>query len=147
MSRNIPQLRGPGHPPGAVPVCRAGSATRLREQPGDRRRFSRHRTPQPPAPGQGRRCPRGLRELDDTGCLRGIDPELFFPVAVTGAAAGQVSSAKAVCGRCEVGADCLAYALQTMPHGIWGATTREERIAMRVPPAVCSLVKAEGPCA
>ena len=32
----------------------------------------------------------------------------------------QASSAKAVCGRCEVDKNCLSYALETMPHGIWG---------------------------
>jgi WhiB family redox-sensing transcriptional regulator len=66
---------------------------------------------------------------------RGTDPEFFFPVAVTGAAAEQVRSAKAVCGRCEVRADCLSYALRAMPHGIWGGTTWEERIVMRMPRA------------
>jgi WhiB family redox-sensing transcriptional regulator len=64
---------------------------------------------------------------------RGTDPETFFPVSVTAAAAGQVRSAKAVCGRCEVLADCLSYALRAMPQGIWGGTTREERIVMRMP--------------
>ena len=66
---------------------------------------------------------------------RGTDPEFFFPVAVTGAAAEQIRSAKAVCGVCEVLADCLSYALRAMPHGIWGGTTREERIVMRMPRA------------
>ena len=64
---------------------------------------------------------------------RGTDPEFFFPVSVKGAAAEQVRSAKAVCGRCEVLADCLSYALRAMPHGIWGGTTWEERIVMRMP--------------
>jgi WhiB family redox-sensing transcriptional regulator len=41
----------------------------------------------------------------------------------------QVSSAKAVCGRCPVRANCLSYALITRPDGIWGGTTREERWA------------------
>jgi hypothetical protein len=35
-----------------------------------------------------------------------------------GAQRGQASSAKAVCGRCEVDKNCLSYALETMPHGI-----------------------------
>jgi len=66
---------------------------------------------------------------------RGTDPECFFPVSVKGAAAEQVRSAKAVCGRCEVLAECLSYALRAMPHGIWGGTTWEERIVMRMPRA------------
>ncbi len=78
------------------------------------------------------------------GACRGADPELFFPIAVTGAAVEQINSAKAVCGCCAVGKNCLSYALRTMPHGIWGGTTMEERIAMRVPPAVHSPVRVEG---
>jgi WhiB family redox-sensing transcriptional regulator len=78
------------------------------------------------------------------GACRGADPELFFPIAVTGAAVEQINSAKAICGCCAVGKHCLSYALQTMPHGIWGGTTWEERIAMRVPPAVHSQVQVEG---
>lgn len=81
------------------------------------------------------------------GACLGTDPELFFPVAVTVAATEQVSSAKAVCGRCQVRENCLSYALRAMPHGIWGGTTRQERIAMRDPLAAGSQVRVEGPCA
>ncbi len=83
------------------------------------------------------------------GACRGADPELFFPFALNGGAVEQISSAKAVCGRCSVGENCLSYALETVPHGIWGGTTREERIAMRVPRAVHGQVQArvEGSCA
>jgi WhiB family redox-sensing transcriptional regulator len=66
------------------------------------------------------------------GACHSTDPELFFPISVTGRAVQQVNSAKAVCGGCTVSNTCLSYALQTMPHGIWGGTTREERIAMRL---------------
>ena len=62
------------------------------------------------------------------GACRQVDPELFFPVeAVTGAGARQAAAAKAVCGRCAVRANCLSYALEAMPEGIWGGTTLEER--------------------
>ena len=59
--------------------------------------------------------------------------------------AGPRSVSWMVRGACRgaVGKNCLSYALRTMPHGIWGGTTREERIAMRVPPAVHSQVPAE----
>ena len=70
------------------------------------------------------------------GACQGADPELFFPVAVMGGAVEQIRSAKAVCGRCEVDKSCLSYALEMMPHGIWGGTTREERIAVRLSSAV-----------
>ncbi len=66
------------------------------------------------------------------GACRHADPELFFPIATaTGPAARQVEAAKAVCGRCVVRANCLSYALEAMPEGIWGGTTLEERRAVR----------------
>lgn len=43
----------------------------------------------------------------------------------------RAEAAKAVCGRCTVRANCLSYALETMPEGIWGGTTQEERCAAR----------------
>ncbi len=61
------------------------------------------------------------------GACRSEDPELFFPIAAVGPALAQVSSAKAVCGRCPVQASCLSYALITQQDGIWGGTTPEER--------------------
>jgi WhiB family redox-sensing transcriptional regulator len=66
------------------------------------------------------------------GACRQADPEMFFPIAtVTGPAARQAEAAKAVCGRCAVRADCLSYALEAAPEGIWGGTTQEERRAAR----------------
>ena len=52
-------------------------------------------------------------------------------MAAGGTALAQVSSAKAVCARCPVQLNCLSYALETMPVGIWGGTTAEERLAAR----------------
>jgi WhiB family transcriptional regulator, redox-sensing transcriptional regulator len=70
------------------------------------------------------------------GACRRADPELFFPIAAVGSAAEQmqVVCAKVVCSRCAVGSQCLSYAQRTMPDGIWGGTTREERIGMRARP-------------
>ena len=65
------------------------------------------------------------------GACHGEDPELFFPCAGNGAALHQITAAKAVCARCPVRATCLAYAVKTGQDGIWGATTREERRALR----------------
>ena len=66
------------------------------------------------------------------GACRQADPELFFPIAdVTGPAARQAEAAKAVCGACAVRANCLSYALDAMPEGIWGGTTVDERLAAR----------------
>jgi len=63
------------------------------------------------------------------GACRQVDPELFFPIAAKGPAEQQVADAKAVCGPCAVRANCLSYALEAMPEGIWGGTTREERLS------------------
>jgi len=71
----------------------------------------------------------GARSLSwmSRGACRQADPELFFP----GPGVWQAQVAKAVCGRCAVRANCLSYALEIMPEGIWGGTTREERQAAR----------------
>ena len=66
------------------------------------------------------------------GACRLADPDLFFPVAIgTAPAARQVEAAKAVCGPCAVRANCLSYALEAKPEGIWGGTTLDERLAAR----------------
>jgi len=69
------------------------------------------------------------------GACRTEDPELFFPISLTGPAVHQVSMAKAVCRRCGVQASCRSYAVSTGQDGVWGGTTRDERMAMRVPSA------------
>ncbi len=61
------------------------------------------------------------------GACRQADLELFFP----GPGVRRAEAAKAVCGRCAVRANCLSYALETMPEGIWGGTTKEERQTAR----------------
>ena len=82
--------------------------------------------------------PPGVRSLNwmAHGACRHTDPELFFPAsAVTGPAARQVELAKAVCAPCGVRAVCLAYAVETMPEGIWGGTTPAERRTARRGPS------------
>jgi WhiB family redox-sensing transcriptional regulator len=56
-----------------------------------------------------------------------VDPGLFFP------ARGQsCGPAKAICGGCEVRADCLEYALTVGERfGIWGGTSEHERMRLR----------------
>lgn len=39
--------------------------------------------------------------------------------------------AKAVCRRCLVVAECLAYALEHDEVGVWGGTSTRERVALR----------------
>ena len=56
------------------------------------------------------------------------DPDLFFPVSVSGRSLAQVTEAKAVCAACPVRPECLAFAIETgQVHGIWGGLTEEER--------------------
>lgn len=62
---------------------------------------------------------------------RHTDPELFFPAAPGTGAPGRAEEAKAVCARCPVRADCLAYALSTrQAYGVWGGATEDERRVM-----------------
>jgi WhiB family transcriptional regulator, redox-sensing transcriptional regulator len=65
------------------------------------------------------------------GACRSEDPGLFFPVSEIGPSLRQVEQARAVCRLCPVLATCLRYAMDTSQQGIWGATTDEERRAMR----------------
>ena len=59
-------------------------------------------------------------------CLR-HDPELFFPNA-----AEDPADALEICATCTVLGPCLAAALDSGEcDGVWGATTPEERRAMR----------------
>jgi WhiB family redox-sensing transcriptional regulator len=61
---------------------------------------------------------------------RDIDPELFFPVGITGPAGDQIGKAKAVCALCPVQGECLTWAMgagSQAQYGIWGGLTEEER--------------------
>jgi WhiB family transcriptional regulator, redox-sensing transcriptional regulator len=66
------------------------------------------------------------------GACQQEDPELFFPVAQAGPALVQLDQARAICARCQVRAECLSFALETVQdHGVWGGTSEEERRALR----------------
>ncbi|GAB3715423.1 hypothetical protein GCM10027598_24350 [Amycolatopsis oliviviridis] len=75
-----------------------------------------------------------LRNMDwrhDAAC-RDEDPELFFPVGTSGPALSQVAQAKAVCHRCTVASDCLAWALASgQDAGVWGGMSEDERRALK----------------
>jgi WhiB family redox-sensing transcriptional regulator len=61
-----------------------------------------------------------------------VDPDLFFPVGVTGPAVGQIAAAKAVCAGCSVRDQCLDFAISTnQEYGVWGGTSEEERRVLR----------------
>lgn len=56
------------------------------------------------------------------------DPNLFFPVSITGSSLVQVAEAKAICARCPVRRECLEFARTNEPiDGIWGGMTSQER--------------------
>ena len=67
-------------------------------------------------------------EIDEMGwheralCAQ-TDPEAFFPEK-----GGSTREAKRVCGSCDVGVDCLEYALSNDERfGIWGGLSERER--------------------
>ena len=84
----------------------------------------------------GENGPGGRTTWMALGACRESDPELFFPISAAGSAAEQIRVAKGVCARCAVSEHCRQYALRTMPDGIWGGMTREERMAERLRLAV-----------
>jgi WhiB family transcriptional regulator, redox-sensing transcriptional regulator len=62
------------------------------------------------------------------GACTSADPDLFFPISLSGSGQEQVRQARDVCARCAVRATCLEFALSTgQTYGIWGGTTPEER--------------------
>ena len=63
---------------------------------------------------------------------RDEDPELFFPVGTSGPALLQIAEAKAVCHRCTVASNCLAWALESgQDAGVWGGMSEDERRALK----------------
>jgi len=68
---------------------------------------------------------------DEAACAD-VDPDLFFPVGVTGPAVHQIAAAKAVCEGCACRTQCLEFAITTnQEYGVWGGTSEEERRALR----------------
>ncbi|MEE6273495.1 WhiB family transcriptional regulator [Georgenia sp. MJ206] len=62
---------------------------------------------------------------DEALCAQ-TDPEEFFPEK-----GGSTRSAKAICARCPVSAECLTYALDNHERfGIWGGMSERERRAL-----------------
>jgi WhiB family transcriptional regulator, redox-sensing transcriptional regulator len=62
------------------------------------------------------------------GACLSADPDLFFPISMTGSAFEQIARAKAVCAGCTVRRQCLEFAMDhDQTYGIWGGTTPEDR--------------------
>ena len=67
----------------------------------------------------------------DAEC-RDLDPNLFFPVGVTGPAVDQIAAAKEICAICPVRELCLEFALLTrQDDGVWGGLGETERRRVR----------------
>lgn len=59
---------------------------------------------------------------------------LFHP-EYSGTGPRHAAEAKAICGRCGVRGECLAWALNTRePHGVWGGLDEAERFRLLNPP-------------
>lgn len=57
---------------------------------------------------------------------RVYDPEIFFDTR-----ARSERKAKAICSKCEVRTECLAFAIQSRSEfGIWGGLNVRERVAL-----------------
>ena len=68
--------------------------------------------------------------LHDAAC-RDEEPDLFFPVGDRGPALLQVAAAKAVCRRCTVQEQCLAWVMEDGPaSGVWAGLDEDERRAL-----------------
>ncbi len=68
------------------------------------------------------------RWRDRAACAGIADPDVFFPVAEAGPVlAAQEATATAVCARCMVRPECLAFALLALPDGVAGGLTAAER--------------------
>lgn len=68
---------------------------------------------------------------DQAACL-GADPEIFFPITVTGPLHdASVTAARGICQGCAVINQCLDFALaEGIDDGIWAGTTPDERRRM-----------------
>ena len=63
----------------------------------------------------------------EAACLA-ADPDLFFPISITGPAERQIARAKSICAGCAVRQECLEFALaHDQMYGIWGGTTPDDR--------------------
>ena len=86
----------------------------------------------PRASEQGTRAVSSGADWRDQAACRHADPDLFFPVGTTGPVLRQVEEAKRICQACPARRPCLDWALShNVASGVWGATTEEERHAIR----------------
>jgi WhiB family redox-sensing transcriptional regulator len=119
-------------PPGTVPPPQpaqdpaAVSRRRERDTSAQRARRARRNPPRRPA------LPAPPPTLADAAC-KGADLGLFFgpDAEFVTARRDREAQAKAICARCPVRPDCLAYALDTgEAYGVWGGLSEDERRAL-----------------
>jgi WhiB family transcriptional regulator, redox-sensing transcriptional regulator len=97
---------------------------RERDRRGDERADEEQRGGSPPLSA--------TRDWRAVAACRHADPELFFPPGRDDVATDQIAAAKAVCARCPVCRECLAFAIAHRQHdGIWGGLTELERRRFR----------------
>lgn len=61
-------------------------------------------------------------DLPGAACVGIEDPDRFYSFE-----AHHIEQARQICRRCPVIRECLAWALTHPEHGVWAATTAEER--------------------
>jgi WhiB family redox-sensing transcriptional regulator len=76
-------------------------------------------------------------EWTEHAACRDLDPAIFYPtplaargnrVVISPRTRRLIADAKAVCRRCDVQAECLAFAMNNdEPDGVWGGLTADER--------------------
>ena len=102
------------------------SRRRERDTAAQRARRARRNPPRRPV------LPTPPTSLADAAC-KGADLGLFFgpDAEFVTARRDREAKAKAICARCLVRPDCLAYALDTgEAHGVWGGMNEDERRVM-----------------
>lgn len=68
----------------------------------------------------------------ERSACRTADPDLFFPTGRDGDEPPYpLPEAVAICDRCPVKPECLAWALATNPLGTWGGTSEYQRNQLR----------------
>ena len=123
------QVAPPGTVPPPVPPADPVRAARRLERDRKSQRARRARRNPHRRPG-----PRIVPPVLAVAACKGEDPELFFGPDAEFVSARQVreEKARAICARCPVRPDCLAYALDTgQAYGIWGGASEDDRRAMR----------------
>lgn len=64
--------------------------------------------------------------MDEAAC-RGRDANLFHPTGREDAIERALATARTICRRCDVQAECLAFALNGRESGIWAGTSDAQR--------------------